>query len=127
MAKGGREAVIYLDAATLALLERWKSTRRRYAKGAPWLFITLTAGQVSRHYVWEMTGRYARRAGIPYPVWPHMLRHSFATELLHEGFNVREVQQLMRHADIRTTVIYTHLANAELAAKVRKRGSETRG
>lgn len=126
VAKGGREAVIYLEASTLALLERWKTERRRYAHGSPLLFVTLKGGQLSRHYVWEMTARYARRAGVPHPVWPHMLRHSFATELLREGFNVREVQDRMRHADIRTTVIYTHLANPELAAKIRARSSETR-
>lgn len=123
VAKGGREAVVYLDEQTVALLERWKATRRRYAGRSPWLFVTLRGGQVSAHYVWEMTSRYARRGGIDRPVWPHMLRHSFATELLREGYDLREVQTLMRHADIRTTVIYTHLQARELAAKVRRRGT----
>lgn len=119
--KGGREAVLVLEPSTLTLLERWKAVRRRYANRAPFLFVTLRGGQVNRHYVWEMTSRYARKAGIERPVWPHMLRHSYATELLHEGFNLREVQTLMRHADIRTTVLYTHLVDVELAAKVRAR------
>lgn len=127
VAKGGREAVVYLDARTLELLTRWKAVRRRHAHGNPCLFTTLRGGQVNRHYVWEMTARYARRAGIDRPVWPHMLRHSYATELLREGFNLIEVQTLMRHADIRTTVVYTHLVDAELAARVRGRVSEPRG
>jgi site-specific recombinase XerD len=121
VAKGGREAVLPLDAQTLEWLARWKATRRRYAAGAPWLFVTLTGQHVDRHYVWEMVSRYARRAGIEWPVSPHVLRHTFATELLREDFNVREVQDLMRHADIRTTVIYTHVSQIELGEKVRRR------
>lgn len=121
VAKGGREAIVYLEASTLELLGRWKPVRRRHAAGAPFLFVTLRGGQVSRHYVWQMTSRYARKAGVDRPVWPHMLRHSYATELLREGFDLREVQTLMRHADIRTTVLYTHLVDVELAAKVRGR------
>lgn len=121
VAKGGREAVVYLDASTQTLLERWKAARRQYAAGAPWLFVTLTGGQVSRHYVWEMTRRYARKAGIDRPVWPHMLRHTFATSLLGDGFNIAEVQRLMRHADLRTTAAYLHVRDVELQAKVRRR------
>ena len=64
-----------------------------------------------------MMRRYARRAGIDRDVNPHMLRHTYATELLREGFNVQEVQQLLRHSDIRTTVIYTHIFEADLARK----------
>ena len=121
VAKGGREAVVYLDATTLDLLKRWKAIRRRHAAGQPWLFTTLRGGRVDRHYVWEMVARYARKAGLDRPVHPHMLRHSYATELLREGFNVREVQVLMRHADIRTTAIYTHIYDAELREKIRAR------
>lgn len=121
VAKGGREAVVYLDPATLELLERWKSVRRKYAAGKPHLFTTLKGGPVSRVYVWEMVSRYARRAGIERPVWPHLLRHTFATDLLREGFTIAEVQRLMRHADLRTTAIYLHVRDEDLAAKVRRR------
>lgn len=120
--KGGKEAVQPLDRQTLDLLERWKAVRRAYAAGRPHLFTTLKGGPVSRHRVWEMTARRARRAGIDRPVWPHMLRHTYATELLRDGFNVVEVQRLMRHSDIRTTTVYLHLHDAELSAKVRRRG-----
>jgi integrase len=54
VAKGGREAVVYLDEPTLALLERWKDVRRQYAAGKPHLFTTLKGGPVGRKYVWEM-------------------------------------------------------------------------
>lgn len=124
VAKGGREAVVYLDPATLALLERWKGARREYAAGKPHLFTTLLGGPVDRRYVWEMVSRYGRRAGIEKRVWPHMLRHSYATELLSEGFTIAEVQSLMRHADLRTTALYLHVHDENLAAKIRRRGGE---
>ena len=118
IAKGGVEGFAYLDDPTIALLERWKDRRRAYAARKPHLFTTLQGGAVDRRYVWEMVGRYAKRAGIEKHVTPHMLRHTFATELLRDGFNVREVQQLLRHADIRTTVTYTHIFEADLARKI---------
>jgi integrase/recombinase XerD len=71
--------------------------------------------------VWEMTSRYARRAGIERKVWPHLLRHTFATSLLEEGFNIAEVQELMRHSNIQTTSVYLHVRDMELKAKVRDR------
>jgi site-specific recombinase XerD len=121
VAKGGREAVVHLDPPTLEMLERWKDVRRRYAARRPHLFTTLKGGPLDRRYVWAMTSRYARRAGIDHPVWPHALRHTYATELLREGFDLREVQTLLRHVDIRTTVVYTHISAVELAAKIRRR------
>lgn len=119
--KGGREAVLPLDDQTIEWLERWKPVRRRHAGGSPLMFTTLRGGQLDRHYLWEMVARCGRKAGIEQPVFPHMLRHSYATELLHEGYNIREVQQLLRHSDIRTTVIYTHVSPEELAKKIRGR------
>lgn len=121
VAKGGREAYLPLEPEIEALLERWKAVRRQYAAGEPWLLTTLKGGPVSRHYLWEMTSRYARRAGIERPVWPHALRHTHATELLRDGFDVREVQALMRHEDLRTTAIYLSVHNAQLSEKVRRR------
>jgi integrase/recombinase XerD len=121
VAKGGREAVIPLDRQTLEWLERWKPIRRRHAAGSPLMFTTLRGGQIDRHYVWEMVHRYGEKAGIEQPVHPHMLRHTYATELLREGFDIREVQELLRHADIRTTVVYTHVSPERLAQKIRER------
>jgi len=122
VAKGRREGFAYFDPHTEELLRRWKDARRCYAAGKPHLFTTLKGGPVSRFYCWQMMRRYARRAGVDeHRVHPHVLRHTYATELLREGFNVREVQQLLRHADIRTTVLYTHVIDVELQAKIRAR------
>lgn len=120
--KGGAERVAYLDDATLALLKRWKDVRRKYAAGKPHLFTTLAGGPVSRKYMWAAMQRMARRAGLDRKLGPHTLRHSFATELLREGFDLREVQDALGHADVRNTQRYTHVHDAELRRKLRARG-----
>lgn len=120
--KGEKEAFTYIDDATLEWLKRWKAERRKYAAGQPWLFTTLKGEPVGRKYVWAMMRRFAKRAGIREEIHPHMLRHTFATDLLREDFNIREVQQLMRHNDVRTTQIYTHVDDAQLRRRMRERG-----
>jgi integrase/recombinase XerD len=121
VAKGGREAVVYMDSSTQEWLERWKLERRKHANGEPWLFCTLKGRQLDRRYIWEMVSRYARKAGIEDPVWPHRLRHTYATSLLSEGFNIEEVRRLMRHARLETTAIYLEVRDKDLREKVRNR------
>lgn len=127
VAKGGREAVVYLDAPTQHLLERWKDTRRPYGAGRPHLFVCVRSAErgepLDRRRVHEMVRRRALKAGIEQPVWPHQLRHTFATSLLEDGFNILEVQKLMRHSNIQTTAVYLHVRDKELAEKVRSRGA----
>jgi integrase/recombinase XerD len=104
------------------LIEEWIRVRRRLAAPArSTLFCTLAGGKVSPRYMQQMTTRMKKRAGITAVCTPHVLRHTFATELLQEGFNLREVQELMRHSDISTTEIYTHVLNTHLQDRVRRR------
>ena len=121
----GRKAVVTLDLEphTCEWLARWRDVRRPYARKTktPLLFCTLNGGPVYRQYIWEMVKRYAHKAGIDHPVWPHMIRHTYGTELLREGLDIREVQTLMRHSDVRTTQIYTHVNAEALREKVRNR------
>ncbi len=116
-------AVLDLEPETLQWIGRWRDVRRTYARKThtPLLFCTLTGRMVWRQYIWEMVSRSAQKAGIDHPVWPHMLRHTYATELLVEGMNIRQVQTLMRHSDVRTTEIYTHVNAAVLRERVRAR------
>jgi integrase/recombinase XerD len=120
VAKYGHEAVLPLDARTLDWLVRWKGVRRRLAKGSPFLFVTHGGKGLIRQDVSAMVRRRADKAGIR-PTSPHVLRHTFATGLLAAGFDIREVQTLMRHKHLETTAIYLEVRPAELAAKVRGR------
>ena len=112
---------------TLALLDRWKAARRPLGAGKPHLFVAVRSATrgapLARRAVHKMVARRAQKAGIDRPVWPHMLRHTFATSLLAEGFTISEVQRLMRHADLRTTAVYLEVRDVDLARKIRRRRS----
>ncbi|QOJ13587.1 MAG: tyrosine recombinase [Planctomycetia bacterium] len=79
------------------------------------LFLSRTGGPIERTAVWRMVRREATRKGIATKVSPHTLRHSFATHLLEGGANLRTVQELLGHANIATTQIYTHVQTERLA------------
>ena len=121
VAKYGHEAVLPLAEPSLDLLKRWKGVRRKLAAGAPFLFVTHSGRALIRQDIGAMVKRRAEKAGIERPVSPHVLRHSFATELLAEGFTIREVQELMRHRHLETTTVYLEVRPEHLAARVRER------
>jgi len=121
--KGG-DGTAYFDVDSVAaLISEWKRERKRLgvAGGAP-LFCTLAGETIDTSYMRAMVKRIARRAGLdPSKVSPHVLRHTFATELLDEGFNIRQVQEALRHADVSTTMVYAHVYDAELRARIQRR------
>jgi integrase/recombinase XerD len=76
-------------------------------RGTPALFLNSRGGRLSRQSAWAVLQSAARRAGITRTVSPHTLRHSFATHLLRGGADVRVVQELLGHASVATTQVYT--------------------
>jgi integrase/recombinase XerD len=78
------------------------------------LFLSVNGHPLTRARVWQVVKEAARRAGIEKNVYPHMLRHSFATHLLSNGADLRVIQEMLGHADISTTQIYTHVNQAQL-------------
>jgi integrase/recombinase XerD len=83
------------------------------------LFLTEAGEPVNRSAFWGWVRRYAIAAGISGKVSPHTLRHSFATHLLAGGADLRAIQEMLGHADIATTQIYTHVDDSHLAETFR--------
>lgn len=114
MGKGSKERMLPLGRTALHYLEHYLSVvRPQLMHGKPdkaaELFVTGWGGPMTRERFYEIIVAYGKSAGISKRVTPHMLRHSFATHLLNNGTDLRIVQELLGHADISTTQIYTHL------------------
>ena len=112
--KGSKERIVPLGDAAISAIESYLSEERgRLAQRAggspPWLLLSRGGKRLRREAIWELVKRYARRCGMPDTISPHTLRHSFATHLLSGGIDLRQVQELLGHASIATTQIYTHV------------------
>ena len=86
------------------------------APDAPWMFVSRGGRGLTRVMLWVLVKKYVRRAGLNAKVSPHTLRHSFATHLLAGGADLRTVQEMLGHANIRTTQHYTHVDRERLKA-----------
>ena len=81
---------------------------------APELFLSVRGRPLNREWIWAMVKEAARISGINKDIYPHMLRHSFASHLLANGADLRVIQEMLGHADLRTTEIYTHVESDRL-------------
>jgi len=109
--KGGVERVVPVGRAALGALRGYlSSVRPGWVKGdEPALFVSRNGRRLTRKLVWKVVNEAARAAGITRPITPHTFRHSFATHLLEGGADLRVIQELLGHASISTTEIYTHV------------------
>jgi integrase/recombinase XerC len=113
--KGDKTRILPIGRFALDALQRWLLERATLAKGASAVFIGRTGRRLSVRAVQLRVDLWARRQGLGVHVHPHMLRHSFATHLLESSSDLRGVQELLGHADIGTTQVYTHLDFQHLA------------
>jgi integrase/recombinase XerD len=115
--KRGKERIVPYGRAAEAWLQRYLSEGRPQLVGKRTiaaLFLNTRGAPLSRSGLWRLLREYARAAGIAKPLGPHSMRHSFAVHLLSGGADLRVVQELLGHADISTTQIYTHVTNERL-------------
>ncbi len=110
--KGGKDRIVPITDSALNYIKLYLSKRR---KDSPFVFTSKKAPKLTRQRLWQVIKKYAKKAGIDLRrISPHVLRHSFATHLLLGGIDLRILQELLGHSSIRTTEVYTHLANPEL-------------
>jgi integrase/recombinase XerD len=110
--KGRKERLVPVGSAAAAAIRQYRSDGRvRLVRGrqVPVLFVNARGGRLSRMGFWKILRRHVNAAGIRARTSPHTLRHSFATHLLQGGADLRVVQELLGHADIGTTQIYTQV------------------
>ena len=118
LGKGDKERIVPLGDIAIKWVQRYLSEARPYlTRKNPeeaYLFVNNHGTKLSRQGIWKNLKRIVQMAGIYKTVTPHTLRHSFATHLLENGADLRTVQELLGHADISTTQIYTHITKKRM-------------
>ena len=117
--KGSKVRVVPVGRTALNIL-RWYLLHSRPVlavedSNIPELFLSVLGKVLNREWIWAMVKTAASEAGITKEIYPHILRHSFASHLLANGADLRVIQEMLGHSDLRTTEIYTHVENDRLA------------
>ncbi len=120
LGKGTKERIVPIGKKAIAAVKRYNEHVRPLlagTKNSEFLFLSRFGDKLTRQMVWRQLKSYVKKAGIKKEVSPHTLRHSFATHLLERGADLRAVQEMLGHANISTTQIYTHI-NRERLKKI---------
>ena len=117
--KGNKQRLVPLGRPAAAAVGAYLETERPLLAeqthgNPPWLLLSRRGRRLRREAIWELVKKYAARAGIGGTISPHTLRHSFATHMLIGGADLRQVQEMLGHASIATTQIYTHVDQSRL-------------
>lgn len=117
--KGDKQRMVPLGASAVRIVEaylEWERPKLASRKEPPseYLFLSPRGRRLARERVWELLKKHAGAAGISKKISPHSLRHSFATHLIAGGADIRHVQELLGHASIATTQLYTHVDASRL-------------
>jgi len=123
--KGSKQRVVPLGSHAVAALRAYlhgatADGARPSTGDSEVVFVSKTGRRLTRIHLWALVKKYCKRAGLPGTVSPHTLRHSFATHLLSGGADLRAVQEMLGHASIQTTQIYTHVDRDRLKAMHRQ-------
>jgi integrase/recombinase XerD len=113
--KGKKDRIVWINEEDLEVIKKWKETK----PPSPFLFTTLKGNKINGRYMRAMVKRRAKKSGITKDVHPHLLRHTFATDLLRSTKNIRLVQKALGHASLSSTMIYTHVYDEELEAALK--------
>lgn len=131
MGKGSRERIAYLYPRAIQVLQAYIDEARpvlvgsdKGKKGSSMeeraLFVNYRGDRLTRQWVWTILKNYATKAALSKTITPHILRHSFATHMLRRGAPLRHVQELLGHASITTTQVYTHLTTEHVRREYEK-------
>jgi integrase/recombinase XerD len=121
--KGDKERLVPLGRRAIEAVRAYLEHERPQlaaGTGIQWLLVSGRGKRLRRERIWELLKKYACRAGAPSGVSPHTLRHSFATHLVAGGADLRQVQEMLGHASISTTQIYTHVDHSRLKSVHKK-------
>ena len=121
--KGAKTRLVPVGGPAKAAIEHYLASGRPALVGRKTgaeIFLSVRGKKLTAQRIWQLIKEYAARAGIESNVFPHLMRHSFATHLLAGGADLRIIQELLGHADISTTQIYTHVDRSGLKAVIKK-------
>lgn len=113
LGKGSKERIVPIGSSAVKWVKEYLTRSRPYlekkTKSQNFVFLNKRGTKLSRMWIWKIFDHYAKEAGLKKEIHPHIFRHSFATHLLEGGADLRAVQEMLGHADISTTQIYTHV------------------